>query len=98
LLLHTFTIIVLLATVFSFSDKIMQRGQVSFYYLLQRPATYIMCGIAIYYTGSIPVFLLAKYADIYSGNLLFYINDTLNIVSYSLLLTAFLCKPQTSLS
>lgn len=66
--------------------------------LSKKSEVWITLGIFIYYTGTLPFFILFNKLISSNSSLLssfLFINDTLNIIMYSLLLIGFLCLPQT---
>ena len=63
-----------------------------------RSEIWITLGIFIYYTGTLPFFILFNDLITYGGTMInsfLFINDTLNIIMYSLYLIGFLCLNQT---
>jgi len=66
--------------------------------LNSKSEVWICLGVFVYYSGTLPFFMLFNKLITSSSPLLnsfLFINDTLNIVMYSLYLIGFLCLPQT---
>ncbi len=87
--------VLLISVSLSFFNEIYEIKKGSKLYSI--PEIWIVLGVFIYYTGTLPFFILFN-SLINSNspmlNSFLFINDTLNVVMYSLYLTAYLCRPQ----
>ncbi len=97
---NTYTVVlsnsIIIMTVLLFFKQVIDEERVI--NLVKASEIWIALGTLVYYTGTLPFFVL--FNTIIESNSpllmpLLYINDGLNVLMYSLYLTAFLCSPQT---